>query len=146
LVLRLVEAGKLTVSDKTRRPAGATVRLIAEAIEDGDFYGEADECIGPIRAFAWPMLVQASGLAELRGSRLGLTKAGIKALGAEPASVIRTTWQRWLTTRILDELARRPDQGSDRQGQARTDGRRGQAPGDRRRAGGVPARTVGRGR
>ena len=105
-MLGLVEAGKLTVSDKTRRPAGATVRLIAEALEDGDFYGETDECIGPIRAFAWPMLVQASGLAELRGSRLGLTKAGIKALGAEPASVIRTTWQRWLTTRILDELAR----------------------------------------
>jgi hypothetical protein len=105
-VLRLVEAGKLTVSDKTRRPAGATVRLVAEALEDGDFYGEADDSIGPIRAFAWPMLVQAAGLAELRGTRLGLTRAGVKALGAEPASLIRSAWDRWLATRILDELAR----------------------------------------
>jgi hypothetical protein len=105
-VLRLVEAGKLAASDKTRRPTGAAVRLIAEALEGGDFYGESDEGVGPIRAFAWPLLVQAAGLAELRGSRLGLTKAGIKALAADPASVIKTAWQRWLTTRILDELAR----------------------------------------
>ena len=52
------------------------------------------------------MLLQAGGLAELRGTRLGLTRAGAKALGAEPASVIRTVWERWLATRILDELAR----------------------------------------
>jgi hypothetical protein len=105
-VLRLVEAGKLSVSDKTRRPTAATMRLIADALAGGDFYVEQEDGVGPIRAFAWPMLVQASGLAELRGTRLALTKAGVKALGAERASVIRTAWSRWLGTRILDELAR----------------------------------------
>jgi hypothetical protein len=105
-VLRLVEAGKLSVSDKTRRPTAATMRLIAGALAGGDFYGGDDDDVGPIKAFAWPMLVQAAGLAELRGTRLALTKAGVKALGAEPAGVIRTVWDRWLRTRILDELAR----------------------------------------
>ena len=53
-MLRLVEAGKLAVSDKTRRPTGAAVRLIADALAGGDFYGESDDGVGPIRAFAWP--------------------------------------------------------------------------------------------
>jgi hypothetical protein len=105
-VLRLVEAGKLSVSDKTRRPTAATVRLIADALAGGDFYDQQEDGVGPIKAFAWPMLVQAAALAELRGTRLALTRAGVKALGAEPASVIRTAWERWLGTRILDELAR----------------------------------------
>lgn len=105
-VLRLVESGKLAVSDKTRRPTAATIRLIADALAEGDFYTQQDDGVGPVKAFAWPMLVQAGGLAELRGTRLALTKAGVKALGAEAASVIATTWRRWLGTRILDELAR----------------------------------------
>jgi Helicase conserved C-terminal domain len=104
--LRLVETGKVSVSDKTRRPTASTVRLMAEALTSRDFYGDEEDGVGPIRAFAWPMLVQAAGLAEIRGSRLSLTKAGVRALGEEPATVIQTIWQRWLTTRILDELAR----------------------------------------
>ncbi|MEA2208331.1 MAG: hypothetical protein QOF54_808 [Solirubrobacteraceae bacterium] len=104
--LRLIESGKLAASDKTRRPTAASVRLIAGALAGGDFYGEEQDSVGPIRAFAWPMLVQAAGLAELRGSRLSLTRAGVKALGAEPATVITAAWKRWLATRILDELAR----------------------------------------
>ena len=68
-VLRLVEAGKLAVSDKTRRPTASAMRLIGGALADGDFYPEDGDDIGPIRAFAWPMLVQAAGLAELHGSR-----------------------------------------------------------------------------
>lgn len=104
-MLRLAESGRLAVSDKTRRPNAAAVRLVTDALAGGDFYPQEDG-VGPIRSFAWPMLLQAGGLAELRGTRLGLTRAGAKALGAEPASVIRTVWERWLATRILDELAR----------------------------------------
>jgi hypothetical protein len=86
-VLRLVEAGKLSVSDKTRRPTAATTRLIGDALAGGDFYGERDDGVGPIKAFAWPMLVQAAGLAELRGTRLALTRAGVKALGSSTSSL-----------------------------------------------------------
>jgi hypothetical protein len=102
-VLRLVESGRLSVSDKTRRPSAAATGVVADALQGGDLYSD-EAGVGPIRAFAWPMLVHAAGLAELRGSRLVLTRTGSKALVAPPAAVIRTVWQRWTATRILDEL------------------------------------------
>jgi hypothetical protein len=37
-VLRLIDSAKLTASDKTRRPSGATVKAVAEALVGGDFY------------------------------------------------------------------------------------------------------------
>lgn len=103
-VLRLVEAGKVSVSDKTRRPSAAAIRAVAAVLDGGDFY--EDEAVGPIRAFAWPLIVQAAGLAQLSGTRLQLTKAGKGALAAPPAEALRACWRRWLDTRLLDELAR----------------------------------------
>ena len=88
-VLRLIDSGRVSVSDKTRRPSAATVAAITEILEGGDYYPPLpvtnkwdDENAGPIRAFAWPLIVQAGGLAELSGSKLQLTKAGRKALSA----------------------------------------------------------------
>jgi hypothetical protein len=107
-VLRLVDAGKVAVSDKTRRPTGAAVRAVAGVLDAGDFYADAAEkCeVGPIRAFAWPLLVQAAGLAQQDGSRLRLTAAGRRALTEPIAPALRRTWQRWLDARLLDELNR----------------------------------------
>jgi hypothetical protein len=62
--------------------------------------------IGPIKAFAWPLLLQAGGLAKRNGTRLALTRAGQAALGAAPADVLRGLWQRWLRTALLDEFSR----------------------------------------
>jgi hypothetical protein len=107
-VLRLVDVGKVAVSDKTRRPTGAAVRAVAGVLDAGDFYADADEkCdVGQIRAFAWPLLVQAAGLAQQDGSRLRLTAAGRRALTEPIAPALRRAWQRWLDTRLLDELNR----------------------------------------
>jgi hypothetical protein len=44
-----------------------------------------DQNAGPIRAFGWPLVVQAGGLAQLSGERLQLTTAGRKALAAPAA-------------------------------------------------------------
>jgi len=104
-VLRLVEAGKLPVSDRTHRPSATAMRALAAALHGGEPYPDDGE-VGPIKAFAWPMLVQAGGLAQLQGSRLALTRAGSKALTAPAADVIRMLWDRWLGARILDELSR----------------------------------------
>jgi hypothetical protein len=104
-VLRLVQSGKLSVSDKTRRPSAAATRAVAEALLGGEPYPE-ESGLGPITSFAWPMLVQAGGLAELRGSRLALTNAGRKAVGAPAADTVRRLWDRWRGTRLLDELSR----------------------------------------
>ncbi|MGA7236348.1 MAG: hypothetical protein WBY44_11755 [Bryobacteraceae bacterium] len=112
-VLRLVDAGKLAVSDKTRRASSSTIEAITAILDRGDYYPRtpvenewADENAGPIRAFAWPMLIQAGGLAQLSGSRLQLTKAGRKALSDPAAQTIRALWKKWLDTTLIDELAR----------------------------------------
>ncbi len=103
-VLRLVDQGKVTVSDKTSQPSAATVKAIADVLRDGDFYDHSD--VGPIRAFAWPLLLQAGKLAELQGKKLALTRAGRKALSTPPAETLRIVWQRWLKGTVLDEFNR----------------------------------------
>jgi hypothetical protein len=88
IILRLVESGKVKVSDKTRRPSQATVDAIGPFVVDGDFYQREDgssDSYDPgsdltIRAYAWPCIVQAAGLAALSGGKLSLSPAGRKAL------------------------------------------------------------------
>lgn len=112
-VLRLVDAGKVMVGDKTRRASAATIEAVTAVLEGGDYYPHVpprdqwhDENAGPIRAFAWPLLIQAGGLAQLAGPRLQLTKAGRAALSEPPAATIRRLWEKWVDTTILDELSR----------------------------------------
>jgi hypothetical protein len=112
-VLRLVDSGKVAVSDKTRRPATATIKAITNILEGGDYYPLLpveskweDENAGPIRAFAWPLVVQAGGLAQLSGTKLQLTKAGRNALSEPAAETLHKLWSKWLDTTIIDELAR----------------------------------------
>jgi hypothetical protein len=113
-VLRLVQAGKVAVSDKTLLPTAATVKAIGELLQEGDFYAdleadadrEPEEKPGSIRAFAWPMLLQGGKLAELSGKRLALTRAGQKALTDLPHETLRAVWQRWVKTTVLDEFRR----------------------------------------
>jgi hypothetical protein len=92
-VLQLVGAGKLRASEKTQRPTAATVAAVAEVLADCDFYRAE-----PVAAFAWPLLIQAGGLAELAGGRLQLTAKGRAALGLPLAETIRTLWRSWFGT------------------------------------------------
>lgn len=100
-VLQLVAAGRLRCSQTTRRPAAASVAAIADVLDGSDFY--PDE---PIAAFAWPLLVQAGGLAELAGGRPQLTDRGRAALAKPTAVTIRQLWRSWVTTTLLDEFNR----------------------------------------
>jgi Helicase conserved C-terminal domain len=112
-VLRLIQAGKVAVSDKTRYPGAATIKAIAAVLQGGDYYSPEDESteqyaqeIGDIKPFAWCLLVQAGGLAELAGKKLQLTKAGLKALTAPTAETLRSIWRKWLKTTLIDEFRR----------------------------------------
>ena len=111
-MLRLVDKGRIAVSEKTFHASSAAVEEIASLLRDGDFYeltpkkNPWDQAIGPIQAFAWPLLVQAAKLAERHGKKLALTKAGRHALGASAADTLRLSWQRWLKTTLLDEFNR----------------------------------------
>lgn len=112
-VLRLIDSGTISVSEKTRRPSAATVKAITKILEGGDYYPVLpvkskwhDENAGSIRAFAWPLIVQAGGLAQLSGSKLQLTKAGRNALSQPAGETLHRLWSKWIDTTILDELSR----------------------------------------
>jgi hypothetical protein len=100
-VLQLCQAGRLRCSETTRRPSAATVNAVREVLVAGDFY--PDEAIA---AFAWPLLLQAGGLARLEGPRLALTAKGRAALGRPAHEVIRELWERWVRKAPIDEFSR----------------------------------------
>lgn len=113
-VLRLIDGGKVRVTDKKRVPTEAARRAVAGVLAGGDFYAPADadevkqdpaHDLG-IKAFAWPVLAQAGGLAEPAGDALRLTAAGRRALTTAPADVLRGLWARWLKAGGFDEFAR----------------------------------------
>jgi hypothetical protein len=112
-VLRLVDAGKVTVSDKTGKASSATIDAITAVLDSGDYYPFVqpqnkwhDENAGPMRAFAWPLLIQAGGLVQLSGSKLQLTRAGRKALAEPAVQALKTLWKKWTDTTLFDELSR----------------------------------------
>jgi hypothetical protein len=111
-VLQLVDMGKIQVSAQTRRPSAKGMAAIREVLVGGDFYPSEEkahkwqQAIGSIRAFAWPLLLQAAGLASIAGSRLALTAAGRRALGRPAAETLRHAWKKWVGTSIFDEFSR----------------------------------------
>ncbi len=107
-VLRLIDGGKLKVSQKTGRPASAAAKKLSKLLYDGDWYNEPEmlDEIGPIQAFAWPIIVQGAGLAKADGSTLKLSNAGRKALNGNLPDVIKTAWKKWEKTGLIDEFSR----------------------------------------
>ena len=112
VMLRTLEHERIAVSEKTALPSAAALRILSGKLPAGDFYpwvekqNKWDQEIGPIKAFAWPMLLQAGGLAVRNGGRLVLSPAGVKALAANPADTLRSLWRKWLKTTLLDEFSR----------------------------------------
>jgi hypothetical protein len=112
VMLRTLAQERVQVSEKTALPGAATLRQLTDKLAGGDFYpwvekkDKGDQEIGPIKAFAWPLLLQAGGLAKGAGSRLTLSPAGVKALAAPPADVLRGLWRKWLKSTLLDEFSR----------------------------------------
>ena len=133
-MLRLIDQGKIAVSEKTFQASSAAIEEIASRLYDGDFYESTSKKhkrereVGSIKAFAWPLLVQAAKLAELHGKRLALTKAGRHALSVPPAETLRLTWQRWLKSKLLDEFNRidaiKGQHGKGKRGMTAVEGRR----------------------
>jgi len=112
VLLRLADQGKLQVSDKTSQPGTTTLRLLADKLSGGDFYGPAaaplqrEHEIGPIKAFAWPLLLQSAGLTQRSANKSALSPTGRKALSTAPADVLRAIWQKWVKSGLLDEFSR----------------------------------------
>lgn len=134
ILLKLVDLGRLAVSDKTALPGTAALQEVSAVLSGGDFYPpEARESplhdpIGPIKAYAWPLLLQAGGLAELRGRKLALTKTGQAALTKPAADTVRGLWQRWIKNKPFDEFNRidciKGQQGKGKRSMTAASGRR----------------------
>ncbi len=114
-ILRLVDSGKINVSDKTYQATGASIKVINAILAGSDFYSpeediEQDKAYGgsiqPIRPFAWPLLLQSGGLAKRNGKKLELTRKGKKALDAHLGDTIKELYNRWRDKGILDEYSR----------------------------------------
>ena len=109
-VLELAADGQLRCAAGTRRPLAATVRLVEDALVAGDYYGGPEDDPGrggePIAAFAWPMLLQAGGLARLDGSRLELTPRGQQVLDRPSYPCVGALWDRWRGSASQDEFSR----------------------------------------
>lgn len=100
-VLEQCALGQVRCSDKTRRPSASSVASLAGLLVRGDFYPDA-----AIAAYAWPLILQAGGLAELAGTRLQLTARGRKALSAPPHGTVRDLWRKWVSSGVIDEFSR----------------------------------------
>src|SRR6266516_5214304 len=94
-VLELAADGQLRCAAAARRPLAATVRLVEDVLVAGDYYDRRDEG-EPIASFAWPMLLQAGGLARLSGPRLELTPRGGAVLAGPSYQALGELWNRWL--------------------------------------------------
>jgi len=107
-VLLLVEGGKIKVSAKTGRPTLASQKKLAGLLQEGDWYEEGDilDGIGHIQAFAWPVLLQGTGLAKADGSTLKLSNKGKKGLKGNLPQIVKAAWAKWYTTKFLDEFSR----------------------------------------
>ncbi len=111
-LLRLIDAGKVRASAKTQRATAASIKNITKVLQGGDFYPPEEKVDRwttvphPIKAFAWPLILQNAGLAEIAGSKLQLTRAGQKALSTPPHQTIRRCWDRWQKSTLLDEFNR----------------------------------------
>ena len=107
-VLRLVDTGRVSVSTATGKATAASANALCAILRDGDFIpqGQVIKADDFMRAFAWPLLLQAANLAKPKGKKLALTTAGKKALTQPPQDTLKLIWGRWLTKGKLDELSR----------------------------------------
>lgn len=113
-VLKLVQAGKLKVTDKGGRPTEDTVRLISEVLVVPDFLVDAPpettdkytERGGAIRAHAWGVLVQQCEWARAKGGRLALTSEGQALLASMDESKFSAGVEAFLWDDEFDELNR----------------------------------------
>ena len=110
-VLRLVEDKKIAVSDKTFYPSAKSVEEIAAVLQNGDFYEIVEDKehypqIGAIKGFAWAMILQASKLTNVSAKKLALSNEGRKILNKPAHEIIKSLWQSWQKTTVLDEFSR----------------------------------------
>ncbi len=112
-ILRLVDLGKISVSTTTRKPSSATVKAVEKVLAVPDFQLEDltyasnyyYEPAGPVRAFAWVILMQTCGWTRYSKGKLKLSTSGKKAMSGDFKEFISGVWS-YLESTKFDELNR----------------------------------------
>jgi hypothetical protein len=114
-VLQLIAQGAVRVSPATGIITEASADAVRAVLLTGDYYPPAlapdyddDVSIGRrgIRPFAWPLLLQAGGLAAAQGGKLILTSAGEKSLTKPAHELLQKLWGRWVKFTGFHEFSR----------------------------------------
>lgn len=115
-VLRLIDQGRISVSEKTHVASAASMNRISAELYEGDFFSAEDEDqddvsrdrLSPIRAYAWPLLVHTGGLAKRADNKLQLSTKGKKVLQRKIpfAETIAELYRRWRDKGKIDEFRR----------------------------------------
>jgi len=113
-VLRLIQSGKIKVTDAGRRPTDASSRLLSEALLLPDFAldpptdrrDERTELAGAVRGHAWGVLAQQCGWCKARGGILTLTPAGQSCSAGFNLGQFRVGVDRFFANDDFDELSR----------------------------------------
>ena len=115
-VLRLIDQGRISVSEKTHVASVASMNRISAELYEGDFFSAEDEDqddvykdkLSPMRAYAWSLLVQTGGLAKRAGNKLQLSTKGKKVLQRKIpfAETIAELYRRWRDKGPIDEFRR----------------------------------------
>lgn len=117
-VLRLIQGGKVRVTDANRRPTDATARLVAQTLVVQDFELEVPEQdrsewekkyyteAGAVRSHAWPVLMQQCGWAKSKAGVLALTGEGQDILQQFTPDKLRDGVSRCFANNDFDELNR----------------------------------------
>ena len=113
-VLRLIHAGKIKITDSSRRPTDASTRLLAGTLVQPDFMleppkaevKEHTDVAGPVRGHAWGVLVQQCGWAKPRSGSLILTDIGKDILASFTPAKFKSGVMQFLLDDDFDELHR----------------------------------------
>ena len=121
-VLFAVQAGRIGATEKGGTPTGSALKRLTDCLLSDDFQldlsPEAEkrrrgmriaplDKAGPVRAFAWPMILRGLGWVRAKGTAFELTPAGREALaqGVTPATFAKALDRLW-TWDEFDELRR----------------------------------------
>lgn len=130
-LLRMAQRGGFKISETTRMPAAAAVRAMQKELLVLDYYdvGDLARAADTIRPIGLTFALQAGGLAQVEGSLLVPTQAGLDFLNGPTPAGLRAAFECWLGESALDEIRRvSPLRGFQAAGAEFTD------PAERRRA------------
>ncbi len=103
--------------EKSKKPTPNTIKTVSNALLTPDFdlevpieeRSEDNELVGPVRAYAWPILLQQTGWCKSLKGKLTTTSEGKEFMGHISTESFRQGIQRLLLNDEFDELNRIPN-------------------------------------